>query len=414
MPDHYDALETRDPAAARARAVRAAARQIVARAMTAPGWARHLAGVDPKSVTSRAALAKLPVLRKSDLAAAAERQSAVRRLQCHAARQGQAPAHVARADLRAGRPRRRLRRRGARAVRRRLPRRRHRAQFVFLSPDARRLHPGGGRACARLRRHSRRRRQHRAATRRRSRTTSRPAMSARRTFSRSCSTPRRRPARTPRRSSAALVSGAALPARCAQELGQRGVAVLQCYAIAETGVIAYESEAREGMIVNETIDRRDRAARHRRSGGGRRGRRGRGHLVQSGLSDDPARHRRPVGGAGRALALRPHQHAHQGLDGPRRPDHQGQGHVRASRAGRRDRRAPSRARRACGSSSRARGRAGRDDAAWPNAPRPAPALDEAVAATLQSVTKLKGAVKLVAPGTLPNDGKVIADERPVG
>ena len=33
---------------------------------------------------------------------------------------------------------------------------------------------------------------------------------------------------------------------------------------------------------------------------------------------------------------------------------------------------------------------------------------------LQSVTKLRGAVKLVAPGSLPNDGKVIADERPVG
>ena len=42
------------------------------------------------------------------------------------------------------------------------------------------------------------------------------------------------------------------------------------------------------------------------------------------------------------------------------------------------------------------------------------ALVEAVAATLQAVTKLKGAVKLVAPGSLPNDGKVIADERPVG
>ena len=40
-------------------------------------------------------------------------------------------------------------------------------------------------------------------------------------------------------------------------------------------------------------------------------------------------------------------------------------------------------------------------------------LRDAVAATLQAVTKLKGAVKLVAPGTLPNDGKVIADERPV-
>ena len=31
--------------------------------------------------------------------------------------------------------------------------------------------------------------------------------------------------------------------------------------------------------------------------------------------------------------------------------------------------------------------------------------------TLQAVTKLKGEVELVAPGSLPNDGKVIADER---
>jgi phenylacetate-CoA ligase len=38
-------------------------------------------------------------------------------------------------------------------------------------------------------------------------------------------------------------------------------------------------------------------------------------------------------------------------------------------------------------------------------------LAETVAATLQSATKLKGAVKLVPPGTLPNDGKTIADER---
>ena len=35
--------------------------------MAAPGWAKHLAGVDPRSVTSRAALAKLPLLRKSSL-----------------------------------------------------------------------------------------------------------------------------------------------------------------------------------------------------------------------------------------------------------------------------------------------------------------------------------------------------------
>src|ERR1019366_5566534 len=45
----------------------------------------------------------------------------------------------------------------------------------------------------------------------------------------------------------ALVSGAALPASLRDELAQRGVAVLQCYATAELGVIAYESPAREGM-----------------------------------------------------------------------------------------------------------------------------------------------------------------------
>jgi len=41
-------------------------------------------------------------------------------------------------------------------------------------------------------------------------------------------------------------------------------------------------------------------------------------------------------------------------------------------------------------------------------------LAEAIAATLQAVTKLRGEVKLVAAGTLPNDGKVIADERSDG
>ena len=37
-----------------------------------------------------------------------------------------------------------------------------------------------------------------------------------------------------------------------------------------------------------------------------------------------------------------------------------------------------------------------------------------VAETLQHVTKLKGEVQLVAPGSLPNDGRVIADERSYG
>jgi len=39
------------------------------------------------------------------------------------------------------------------------------------------------------------------------------------------------------------------------------------------------------------------------------------------------------------------------------------------------------------------------------------ALREEVAASLRAVTKLGGSVDLVGPGALPNDGKVIADER---
>ena len=39
------------------------------------------------------------------------------------------------------------------------------------------------------------------------------------------------------------------------------------------------------------------------------------------------------------------------------------------------------------------------------------ALREEIAGTLRAVTKLGGAVELVGPGALPNDGKVIADER---
>jgi len=66
MPEYYDILETRDPAA-RERELFARVPEIVARAMTAPGWAKHLASVDPKAVNSRAALARLPLLRKSDL-----------------------------------------------------------------------------------------------------------------------------------------------------------------------------------------------------------------------------------------------------------------------------------------------------------------------------------------------------------
>ncbi len=69
MPEHYDALEARDPEE-RERALMAALPAHVEHAKrSAPGWARILAGVEPARVASREALARLPVTRKSDLSA---------------------------------------------------------------------------------------------------------------------------------------------------------------------------------------------------------------------------------------------------------------------------------------------------------------------------------------------------------
>ena len=50
-----------------------------------------------------------------------------------------------------------------------------------------------------------------------------------------------------------LVSGEALPPSLRQSLAGRGVAVRQCYATADLGLIAYESEAMEGMIIDEGV-----------------------------------------------------------------------------------------------------------------------------------------------------------------
>jgi phenylacetate-CoA ligase len=68
MTEYYDSLETRDPPE-RERALLAALPAQIAHAKNnAPGFSRILAGIDAQSVTSRSALARLPVTRKSDLA----------------------------------------------------------------------------------------------------------------------------------------------------------------------------------------------------------------------------------------------------------------------------------------------------------------------------------------------------------
>ena len=67
MPEHYDSLETRDPGE-REKSLLAALQGHIAHAkLNAPGWSRILADVDPQAVRDRATLARLPVTRKSDL-----------------------------------------------------------------------------------------------------------------------------------------------------------------------------------------------------------------------------------------------------------------------------------------------------------------------------------------------------------
>ena len=51
----------------------------------------------------------------------------------------------------------------------------------------------------------------------------------------------------------ALVGGEAFPPALQKEIAGFGVAALQCYASADLGLIAYESPAREGLIVDEGI-----------------------------------------------------------------------------------------------------------------------------------------------------------------
>ncbi|MEJ2173950.1 MAG: AMP-binding protein [bacterium] len=69
MAEHYDSLETRSPEERETQLVAALPKQIALAKRRAPGFKRILKGIDPKAIDSRVALARLPVTRKSDLAA---------------------------------------------------------------------------------------------------------------------------------------------------------------------------------------------------------------------------------------------------------------------------------------------------------------------------------------------------------
>src|SRR5512144_1709994 len=67
MSEHFDTLETRDPELRERMLLAALPRQITHAKASAPAFARILAEFDAATVTSRAALARVPVTRKSEL-----------------------------------------------------------------------------------------------------------------------------------------------------------------------------------------------------------------------------------------------------------------------------------------------------------------------------------------------------------
>jgi phenylacetate-CoA ligase len=75
MTDYFDTLETRDPAQREAQLMEVLPRQVAHAQQHAPAFAQILAGIDGRSIDSREALARLPVTRKPELL---ERQKALR------------------------------------------------------------------------------------------------------------------------------------------------------------------------------------------------------------------------------------------------------------------------------------------------------------------------------------------------
>lgn len=410
MAEHYDTLEIRDPVA-RERELLAALPQTIARAMTAPGWAKHLDGVDPKTVTTRAALARLPVLRKSELAALQRENPPfggfnvtpagnARRLQMSPGALFEPEGHgkdfgnCARALFAAGfRP--------GDIV--------HNSFSYHLTPGAYILEEGAhALGCAVIPGGVGNTEQQLAALLHYKAT----GYVGTPDFLKILLDTAEKSGLGAPSIKRGLVSGAALPNSLREELARRGVAVLQCYAVAESGVIAYESEAREGMIVNEPlIVEIVRPGTSEPAAEGEVGeivvttanpdypmiRLATGDLsaVMPGRSPCGRTNMRIRGWMGRADQTTKVKgmfvHPAQVAEIARRHPELARVRLVVSRADQQD-----------SMTLMAECKGAQD------------ALADALAATLQSVTKVRGAVKLVAPGSLPNDGKVIADERPVG
>ncbi len=406
--DYFDDLETRTPEAREAALLAALPQQIAHAKAKAPGYAEILAGVDAAAVTSRAALAELPVTRKSDLI---ERQAATPPFgglatlpTGDAAHLFLSPGPIYEFDTA---------RRGFWRLERALFAAGFRPGDVVHNSFAYHLTPGGwmldGAArslgCAVIpagvgnTEHQAQAVAH-----------FRPAgytgtpdflkvlLDKGAELGVDCSSITR-----------ALVSGGALFPQLRQAYAERGVAVLQCYATADLGLIAYESEAREGMILGEEI-----IVEILRPGTGEPLPEGEvGEVVVTTLNPDYPLIRFATGDLS---ALMPGT-SPCGRTAPRIKGWMGRADQATKVKGMFVQPAQIAAvLKRHGEIGRARlvvSRDGDSDAMTLQCEveKRDEGLAESIAASLQEACKLKGAVELAEPGSLPNDGKVIDDQR---
>jgi len=407
MIAHYDALETREPSEREAELFLRLP-GILHHAMAAPAYAERLKGIDPASVTSRAALARLPVLRKSELPALHKASLPFGGFVAHPpgafARLFTSPGPIFEPESRQADPWR-----GARAL--------FAAGFrqgdIVLNTFSYHLTPGGfifdssARAlgCAVIPAGPGNTEQQFELIE-----AYRPIgysgtpdflkilLDAAGTSGRDVSSIKR-----------AMVSGAAFPPSLQAEIKARGVDAYQAFGTADLGLIAFETEARDGMIVNEDLILEIvKPGTSEPVADGDVGeivvtsldpnhpwiRLALGDLTEAlpGKSPCGRTNMRIKGWMGRAdqtakvkgMFVRPEQIADIGKRHP-----------------------------ALGRLRLVVTREGETDAMTLKAETAAASetLREAIAATLRAVTKLGGNVELVSPGALPNDGKVIADER---
>ena len=210
----------------------------------------------------------------------------------------------------------------------------------------------------------------------------------------------------------ALVSGGALFPSLRRDYADRGVAVLQCYATADLGLIAYESPAMEGMIVDESV-----IVEIVRPGTGDPVAEGEvGEVVVTSLNPDYPLVRFATGDLSAILPGA----SPCGRTGPRIKGWMGRADQTTKVKGmfvRPEQVAEIVARHPEVAKARLTVRREGEQDAFEVAFETGTCDDAFVAAlgeSVQAVLKLKGAVRLVAPGALPNDGKVIDDQRQYG